>query len=79
MYKRTGIFALLMLVGVVAFAAFGDESARAQQTEPKSPVAVTPTPPIEEDDAVEKVETESVNVLLGIGNVLINQRVGGRA
>jgi VWFA-related protein len=63
MYKRTGIFALLMLVGVVAFAAFGDESARAQQTEPKSPVAVTPTPPIEEDDAVEKVETESVNVL----------------
>lgn len=63
MYKRTGIFALLMLVGVVGFAAFGDEFASAQQTEPKSPVAVTPTPPIEEDDAVEKVETESVNVL----------------
>jgi VWFA-related protein len=63
MYKRTGIFALLMLVGVVGFTAFGDESASAQQAEPKSPVAVTPTPPIEEDDAVEKVETESVNVL----------------
>lgn len=63
MYKRTGIFALLMLVGVVGFAAFGDESASAQQAEPKSPVTVTPTPPIEEDDAVEKVETESVNVL----------------
>ncbi len=63
MYKRTGIFALLMLVGVFGFAAFGDESASAQQTQQKSPVAATPTPPIEEEDAVEKVETESVNVL----------------
>ncbi|MEO8041315.1 MAG: VWA domain-containing protein [Acidobacteriota bacterium] len=63
MYKRTGIFVLLMLVGVFGFAAFADESASAQQTEAKSPVAATPTPPIEEDDAVEKVDTESVNVL----------------
>jgi VWFA-related protein len=63
MYKRTGIFALLMLVGVIGFAAFGDESANAQQTETKSPVAASPTPPIEEEDAIEKVETESVSVL----------------
>ncbi len=63
MYKRSGIFALLVLVGLAAFVTFGNEFAGAQQTEPKSPAAATPTPPIVEEDVVEKVETESVNVL----------------
>ena len=62
MYKRSGIFALLLLVGIAVAGLFGNEFANAQQSEPK-PASATPTPPIEEDDAVEKVETESVNVL----------------
>jgi VWFA-related protein len=63
MYKRTGIFALFVLVGLAGFTIFGDESVSAQQTQPKSPVTASPTPPIEDEDTVEKVETESVNVL----------------
>src|SRR5215211_9160290 len=62
MYRKSGIFALLVLVGVVVSGMFGNEFVNAQQSEPK-PAAATPTPPIEEEDKVEKVETESVNVL----------------
>src|SRR5829696_1315788 len=62
MYKRSGIFALLLLVGLAVFSIAGTALVDAQQTEPKSPAA-SPTPPIEEEDAVVKVETESVNVL----------------
>ena len=62
MFKRSGIIVLLVALGFVAFGMLGSEITSAQQTEPKAPVA-TPTPPIEEEDAVEKVETESVNVL----------------
>jgi VWFA-related protein len=65
MYKRSGIFALMVLIGLVGYGVFGHEFVEAQQTEPKTPAVASPTPPepIEEDDKVEKVETESVNVL----------------
>ena len=63
MYKRSGIFSLLVLVGLAVFVTLGSEFVDAQQAEPKSPAVASPTPPIEEDDKVEKVETESVNVL----------------
>lgn len=63
MYKTSGIFALLALAGLIGFATFGSEFVNAQQTETRSPAAASPTPPIEVDDTVEKVETESVNVL----------------
>ena len=62
MYKRSGIFALLLLVGIAVAGLCGNEFANAQQSEPKS-AAPTPTPTIEEENTVEKVETESVNVL----------------
>ncbi len=61
MYKNSGFF---VLVAVFAFAAAGlyiGQPAGAQEA--TTPPVATPTPPIEEDDAVEKVETESVNVL----------------
>jgi Ca-activated chloride channel family protein len=63
MYKKSGIFALLMLLGFVGFVVFGNEFANAQQSEPAKTPAASPTPPIEEEDDVQKVETESVNVL----------------
>ena len=63
MYKRVGI---LVITGLFVFAGFGFlnwEFANAQQTtETKAPTA-TPTPPIEEEDEVVKVDTETVNVL----------------
>src|SRR5688500_17343138 len=63
MYKKSGIFVLLSLLAFVGFGIFGRESANAQQvTEIKPPVA-TPTPPIEEENEVVKVDTETVNVL----------------
>src|SRR5688572_26943947 len=63
MYKRSGIFALLVVLGLVGAGIFSSESTRAQQTSEPKPTAATPTPPIEEEDEVVKVETESVNVL----------------
>ena len=63
MYKRVGI---LVITGLFVFAGFGFlnwELANAQQTtETKAPTA-TPTPPIEEEAEVVKVDTETVNVL----------------
>ncbi len=63
MYKKSGFFALLVLVGIAVTGILGGEFTSAQQTETKSSATATPTPPIEEEDAIEKVETESVNVL----------------
>lgn len=63
MYKKRGIFALLVLVGIAAAGILGGEFTSAQQAETRSSATATPTPPIEEEDAIEKVETESVNVL----------------
>ncbi len=63
MYKKSGFFALLVLVGIAVAGILGGEFTSAQQTETRSSATATPTPPIEEDDAIEKVETESVNVL----------------
>src|ERR1700741_2500861 len=59
MYKRSGIFALLVLVGLAVFTTVENNVVEAQQI----PTVASPTPPIEEDEKVEKVETESVNVL----------------
>jgi VWFA-related protein len=60
MFTRSGIFIVLLAIGFIAFGLSGEVS-RAQQTETK-PVA-SPTPPIEEEEGIETVETESVNVL----------------
>lgn len=63
MYKKYGF---LVLFAVFAFAIFGlyaEQPTGAQEASGTKPAAPTPTPPIEEDDAVETVETESVNVL----------------
>jgi Ca-activated chloride channel family protein len=63
MCKRSGVFILSVLLGLVGAGVFANEFANAQQVvAPKSPVP-TPTPPIEEDDDVVKLETETVNVL----------------
>ena len=59
MYRRSGVLALLMLLAVAGFGILGDHRVGAQQATP----ATSPTPPIEEEERVEKVETESVNVL----------------
>lgn len=63
MYKKSGIFVLVCLLAFVGFGVFGREFAKAQQTTESKPLAATPTPPIEEEDEVVKVETETVNVL----------------
>ena len=61
MFTRSGIFIVLLTLGFAAFGMLGGGVTSAQQTDPKP--ATSPTPPIEEEDKVEKVETESVNVL----------------
>jgi len=54
---------MLLVLAFVGSQIFGSEFVSAQQVaEPKSPVA-TPTPPIEEEEGVVTLETESVNVL----------------
>ncbi len=63
MFNRKAIFVLLVVLAFVGFGMFGYDFANAQQVaEPKAPVA-SPTPPIEEEEGVVKVTTESVNVL----------------
>jgi VWFA-related protein len=63
MYQRGGFFILFVVLALVGFGIFGNDLVEAQQSaEPKSPAA-SPTPPIDEEDEVVKVETESVNVL----------------
>ena len=63
MYKKSGICFMLLVLAFVGSQIFGSEFVSAQQVaEPKSPVA-TPTPPIEEEEGVVTLETESVNVL----------------
>ncbi len=62
MFKRSGIFVLLAALAFVAFGVFIGERASAQQTKSDS-AAASPTPPIEEETEIVKVDTESVNVL----------------
>jgi len=62
MFKKGGIFVLFFALGFVAFGIFSGDRARAQQTDAK-PAVASPTPPIEEEPEVVKVETETVNVL----------------
>lgn len=63
MYKKSGICVMLLALALAGSQMFGSEFVSAQQTtEPKTPVA-TPTPPIEEEEGVVTLETESVNVL----------------
>lgn len=64
MYKRSGILGLVALLAFAGFGFFGDALVNAQQsTETKPPPTATPTPPIEEENEVVKVDTETVNVL----------------
>ena len=63
MLDKSRLFLLLMAIAFVAFGMFGGEHAGAQQAPQKMLPAPTATPPIEEEEEVVKVETESVNVL----------------
>jgi|KBSSwiStaDraftv2_1062776.scaffolds.fasta_scaffold172479_2 VWFA-related protein len=63
MYIKSGIFALLVLFALALSGFVGGGVVDAQQTQPKPAAAPTPPEPIEEEDKVEKVDTESVNVL----------------
>jgi Ca-activated chloride channel family protein len=63
MYSRKVFIVLMIMLAFAGFGVMGDRLVEAQQSpEAKAPVA-TPTPPIDEEDEVVKVETESVNVL----------------
>ena len=59
---RIGSLILLFAAAFAGFGVFGDEIASAQQATGSAPAA-SPTPPIEEEDEVVKVDTETVNVL----------------
>src|SRR5690242_6144010 len=63
MYKRSGFFALLVLFALALSGFIGGGLVDAQHTQSKPAATPTPPEPIEEEDKVEKVETESVNVL----------------
>ena len=63
MYIKSGIFALLILFALALSGFVGGGLVDAQQAESKPAAKPTPPEPIEEEDRVEKVETESVNVL----------------
>ena len=63
MYQKSGLFVLLIVLAFVGFGAFGGEFVGAQQSSDAKPPAASPTPPIDEEDEIVKVETESVNVL----------------
>jgi Ca-activated chloride channel homolog len=63
MYQKSGFFVLLIVLAFVGFGALGGELVEAQQASETKPPAATPTPPIDEEDEIVKVETESVNVL----------------
>lgn len=60
-YKAFLILAAAFLFAGLAFVSL--DAALAQQTDPKTAPVPTPTPPIEEEDEVVKVDTEAVNVL----------------
>lgn len=60
MYRRFSLLVLLTLLASAGFGVLGREFVSAQKT--NSPVPA-PTPPIEEEDEVVKVNTETVNVL----------------
>ena len=63
MFRKGGFIVLVVVLAFVAFGAFGERLVEAQQSAPAKPPAAKPTPPIDEEDEVVKVETESVNVL----------------
>ena len=63
MYQKSGLFVLLIALAFVGFGAFGGEFVGAQQSSEAKPPVATPTPPIDEEDEIVRVETESVNVL----------------
>ena len=60
MLEKSRLFVLLIAIAFVAVGMFADEQASAQQAPKVSPSA---TPPIEEEEEIVKIETESVNVL----------------
>ena len=60
-YRKFTPFAVLLAFAVFSAAGFRFADA---QTQPTKPVATpTPTPPIDEEEGVVKVDTEAVNVL----------------
>ncbi|HVF29514.1 MAG TPA: VWA domain-containing protein [Pyrinomonadaceae bacterium] len=64
MFRKGGLIVFVIVLAFVGFGLFGDQLVEAQQSPAaKTAPTVTPTPPIDEEDEVVKVETESVNVL----------------
>lgn len=63
MYKKGGIFGLVALLAFAGFGIFGREFVKAQQATETRPAVASPTPPIEEEEEIVKVDTETVNVL----------------
>jgi len=59
---RVGSLILLFAAAFAGFGVFGDEIVSAQQATGSAPAA-SPTPPIEEEEEIVKVDTETVNVL----------------
>ena len=62
MLMKGGFIVLLLMTAVVGFVVVGGEAVDAQEKTVAKP-AVSPTPPIDEEDEVFKVETETVSVL----------------
>jgi VWFA-related protein len=63
MFDKSRVIVLLIAFAFVAFGMFVSEHVDAQQAPQTTSPAPTATPPIEEEEEVVKVETESVNVL----------------
>jgi VWFA-related protein len=63
MFRKSGLLALIFFAGSIGVSFVGGQYAEAQQTQPVKTASPTPTPPIEEEGEVEKVNTETVNVL----------------
>src|SRR5215510_10005164 len=62
MYTRSCFLVLLAVAAMIGFGFIAGDQVDAQQKTTTTPVA-SPTPPIDEEDEVVKVETESVSVL----------------
>ena len=63
MLTRSGICYLALMFGFAGFGLLSGDPASAQQVPESKAPATSPTPPIEEETEIVKVETESVNVL----------------
>src|SRR5829696_5185123 len=63
MFRKSGFIVFLVVLAFAGFSLLGDQLVEAQQQSTGTKPVATPTPPIDEEDEVVKVETETVNVL----------------